>query len=68
MEKWQNKEKKKIVSLICVWLGGQKSGGMKKFCLVKKKNEKFENRICIKQKVTHYTFKKNCVQMCTSLK
>ena len=68
MEKWQNREKKKIVFLICVWFGGQKSGGMKKFCLVEKKNEKFENRICIKQKVTNYTFKKNCVQMCTSLK
>ena len=42
------KDRKYLVSLICVLLGGYKSEGIENFfCLVEMKNERIENRVGI---------------------
>ena len=57
MEKgWKSERIEKIlVFLICVGLGGWKSGGMENFfCLVRKRNEMIENGICINLLICPY--------------
>ena len=45
---WKSEKIKDIlISFICVWLGGWKSGGIEYFfCLVEIKNESIEDRVC----------------------